>query len=447
MPEQYDVVVAGAGIAGLSLAALLSVEGRYSVLLLESGSAPGGRFRVIEREGYLLDWGVHACLLGSRGAISRVLRRCDSAIRILPAGMAVFRDGKLLPFVGESLISVAEQKVLGGVSLARFGSAALASRWKRSFDITVSGWLERNRSGEDLESVLKALSIGLLATDRYERASSGELFAFFRQVMRRGVAAGYPEGGWGPVLDALLEAVKRSSRCEVRLGTRLERVAVTDNRVEGVTAGGEDIEAGAVVCAFPPQLLAGEVSVDPPLPEEYRRRLSSLEESLGLCIEMGLSAPITKDRRIIFSVDPPALLWAVSNISPAIAPPGKQLLQFFSPLDHKRRGDKAFIEKRTDELITLAGEAYGGTPDEEFKRVMVTTIGAVVPFTGQSRPNRPAISVPGYDGLYIIGDGVNSRGLGGDLAARSAIQAERLLDGYLRGDTPVALGEVEPRGG
>ncbi len=444
MPERYDVIVAGAGIAGLSLAALLSVEGRYSVLLLESGSAPGGRFRVTRRNGYLLDWGVHACLLGSRGAIGKVLRRIDSVIRIRPAGMAIFRYEKLLPFIGESLISVAGQKVLGGASLVRFGSAALASRGKRSFDTTVSGWLERNNSNDDLKTMLESLSIGLLATDQYERASAGELFAFFRQVMRRGVAAGYPEGGWGPVLDALLEAVNRSSRCEVRLGTRLERIAVINNRVESVTAGGQDIEAGAVVCALPPQSLAGEVDIDHPLPEEYRRRLSSLEESVGLCIEMGLSAPITEDKRIIFSVDPPALLWAVSNISPAVAPPGKQLLQFFSPLDQERRCDKAFIEKRTDELIDLAGEAYGGTPEEEFKRVMVTTIGSVVPFAGQSRPHRPGMDVPGYDGLFLIGDGVNCSGLGGDLAARSAIQAERLLDGYLRGDTPVAL---RPRGG
>ncbi|MBU4489172.1 MAG: FAD-dependent oxidoreductase [Actinobacteria bacterium] len=431
MPGRYDVVIAGAGIAGLSLAVLLSTEGRYSVLLLESGSAPGGRFRVVERDGYLLDWGVHACLLGSRGAIGNVLRRCGSPVRIRPAGMAVFRDGRLLPFVGERLLSVLGQKVLKAASLARFGSAALTVRGKPSYDITVSGWLGRNRSGEDLESALKALSIGLLATDRYDRASAGELFAFFRQVMRRGVAAGYPEGGWRPVLDALLETVKRSRRCEIRLNTRLGRVMAPGNRVEGVTAGGEDIEAGAVVCAFPPQSLAGEVNIDPPLPDEYRHRLSSLEESVGLCIEMGLSRPVTGERRIAFSVDPPALLWAVSNASPAVAPPGKQLLQFFSPIDKEKRDDRAFIAKRTGELLELVAEAFGASPDEEFRRVMVTTIGGVVPFAGQSRPHRPGIDVPGYDGLFIIGDGVNAGGLGGDLAARSAIVAEPMVADYL----------------
>lgn len=107
------------------------------------------------------------------------------------------------------------------------------------------------------------------------------------------------------------------------------------------------------------------------------------------------------------------------------------MLQLFSPIDRERRDDKAFIDMRTGELIALADEAYGRTPDEEFKRIMVTTIGSVVPFAGQSRPYRPGIDVPGYDGLYIIGDGVNCSGLGGDLAARSALQARRFLTGYL----------------
>lgn len=436
MPRRYDVVIAGAGIAGLSLAALLANEERHSVLLLEKSETPGGRFNVVERDGYRLDWGVHACLLGSRGAIGKALRRCGSRIHIHPTGMALFLGGRLLPFVGERLTSIVGQKVLKASSLARFGVAALTTRGNSAYEISITEWLQDNRSDEDLESVLKALSIGLLATDRYDRASVGELFSFFRQVARRGVAAGYPEGGWGPVLDTLLESVKRSPRCEVRIESPLEHVVAPGNRVEGVVAGGEAIESRAVVCAFPPQSLAGGVDVEPPLPDEYRRHLSSLEESLGLCIEMGLNRPVTKEKRIIFSVDPPALLWAVSNVSPAVALPGRQLLQFFSPMDRERRGDRSFIELRTAELVDLATEVFGAEPEEDWRRVMVTTIGGVVPFTGQCGPRRPSIEVPGYEGLYIIGDGVNANGLGGDLASRSALVAERMVDDYLSSDFP-----------
>ncbi|MBU4301383.1 MAG: hypothetical protein KKE56_01310, partial [Actinobacteria bacterium] len=174
-----------------------------------------------------------------------------------------------------------------------------------------------------------------------------------------------------------------------------------------------------------------EVDVEPPLPYEYRHRLSSLEESVGLCIEMGLDHPVTGDQRIIFSIEPPALIWAVSNVSPSVAPPGKQLLQFFSPVDRDRRNDQAFIEGRTGELIDLAAQVFGDAPDEEWRRVMVVTISSVVPFAGQSGQRRPSIEVPSCRGLFIIGDGVDARGLGGDLATRSALVAEPMVADYL----------------
>ena len=102
MSRRYDVVIAGAGIAGLSLSALLASQGDRSVLLLEKGSRTGGRFDVVERDGYRLDWGVHACLLGSKGSIAKVMRRCGVNVPIPPVGMALYSGGRLKPFIGNS---------------------------------------------------------------------------------------------------------------------------------------------------------------------------------------------------------------------------------------------------------------------------------------------------------------------------------------------------------
>ena len=172
-------------------------------------------------------------------------------------------------------------------------------------------------------------------------------------------------------------------------------------------------------------MLAGEVEVEPPLADDYRGRLAALEPSAGLCIEMGLGRPVTGDGRIVFSVDPPALIWAVSSISPEVAPAGKQLLQFFSPLDHEQREDRQLVAERETALADLGSRVYGRALDEDWRRVMVTTVGGVVPIVSQSRPHRPAIQVPGYQGLFLIGDGVDAPGLGGDLAARSALMVYR----------------------
>jgi len=50
------VVIIGAGLGGLSAAALLAKEG-YKVTILEKNSQAGGRARVIKEKGFVFDMG------------------------------------------------------------------------------------------------------------------------------------------------------------------------------------------------------------------------------------------------------------------------------------------------------------------------------------------------------------------------------------------------------
>lgn len=56
--EQYDVIVIGSGIGGLSLAALMSKLGKR-VCVLEQHYTAGGFTHSYEREGFEWDVGVH----------------------------------------------------------------------------------------------------------------------------------------------------------------------------------------------------------------------------------------------------------------------------------------------------------------------------------------------------------------------------------------------------
>ena len=56
-----DVVIIGAGLAGLSCAVSLKAAG-LSVILLEASDAPGGRIRTDEVDGFLLDRGFQVML-------------------------------------------------------------------------------------------------------------------------------------------------------------------------------------------------------------------------------------------------------------------------------------------------------------------------------------------------------------------------------------------------
>lgn len=170
---------------------------------MEKDEFPGGRFRVEERDGYALDYGVDACLLGSRRAIGSVLSRCEDSPDILPAGAAIYHRGEVLPFLGNNLLPLAGQKVLRASDLLRFAADSLRARGDASYETSVEQWEASGSPSTALRRVVRSLSVALLPTDRFDRASCGELFAFLRQVMRRMVAMGYPAGGWGKVLGAL----------------------------------------------------------------------------------------------------------------------------------------------------------------------------------------------------------------------------------------------------
>ena len=56
IPKNTDVVVIGAGLAGLAAARRLAIAGR-EVCVIEAGDAPGGRVRTDRIDGLLLDRG------------------------------------------------------------------------------------------------------------------------------------------------------------------------------------------------------------------------------------------------------------------------------------------------------------------------------------------------------------------------------------------------------
>ena len=63
--DRYDVVVVGAGIGGLTAAALLAKRG-LKVLLLEQHYIPGGVCTAIRRKDIAMDVGGQCCLAGAR---------------------------------------------------------------------------------------------------------------------------------------------------------------------------------------------------------------------------------------------------------------------------------------------------------------------------------------------------------------------------------------------
>src|SRR5580704_5748669 len=91
-----DVVIIGAGLAGLSCAVSLEAGGT-SVTLLEAGDAPGGRVRTDRVEGFRLDRGFQV-LLTAYPEAKRLLDYDALQLKKFEPGALVWHSGKFHRF-------------------------------------------------------------------------------------------------------------------------------------------------------------------------------------------------------------------------------------------------------------------------------------------------------------------------------------------------------------
>ena len=91
-----DVVIVGAGLAGLACAARLHERG-HDVLVLEASDAVGGRVRTDEVEGFLLDRGFQV-LLTAYPAARRWFDADDLDLRAFAPGVVVHGGGRVVRF-------------------------------------------------------------------------------------------------------------------------------------------------------------------------------------------------------------------------------------------------------------------------------------------------------------------------------------------------------------
>lgn len=266
--QRADVVVVGAGLAGLSCGFELSSRGR-GVLLLEAGPVVGGRTSSWNADGMVVESGLHR-VLGFYEAFPDLVRRAgidldgivnwEDEVEIrLPdgRGSGVFGAAPLYrPFatLGGLLGNFELLSLLDRITLSAFISAGLLEYF------TCPAGLDRVSVREKAEAagvteaaihnVLIPLTSGLyfLPPERYSA------FAFFSTLgpyLARllTVRVGAFLGGMTAVMAAPIAAAIVRNGGEVRTRAEVTRLLTDGSRVSGVEVAGERIAADHVVLA------------------------------------------------------------------------------------------------------------------------------------------------------------------------------------------------------
>ena len=359
--ESFDVVVVGAGVAGLAVAALLAKDHGKRVLVAERAPWVGGRTlsyvgkgKVVTADGLEMDARAfrkslaHAhCYLGkcdppieeifARGLLDGRtfeagghglfwgnMSRCDALMRHLGVGWNLplnrglgfvkwngegrpteqhqVRKGKPYPWMSEAgYASTLEQ--LGQMSQASFEDMARLMR------TPLQAWLEQRGMHPEAYTYIKVLAASQTAQAEPAMTPTGDFLGYMAiaPAIRMNLVSGSVATADEPGCIAIplqFEQVLRAHGGEVRRGTPVREVLIERGRVTGVRLkAGEDgrdrvVRADRVVCTIPPKYIF-KVLPKAHFPAEYVELLERRFWGAGLLTGWyGMSAPQFPDAGI-----------------------------------------------------------------------------------------------------------------------------------------------------
>ncbi|RJP69165.1 MAG: NAD(P)/FAD-dependent oxidoreductase [Candidatus Abyssobacteria bacterium SURF_17] len=429
-----NVIIIGGGFGGLSAGALLSKSG-IPVTLFESDTVLGGRAKCIEKEGYIVDLGLHANRFGDDGPAARVLKMVGQAITFAhkkDRTSYVYQDGKLIkrPNAIEDFLQTELVPEESRQALLQTVFAMVAEDPADWYEKALLQFVEQHTQDEHVKRFFRLLGFTIIAPD-IETASAGEVISFIKNAQMAKEPLAEPVGGAKQIIDKL-ESVIRSTGGEIKTGTRVERIELQDGKAIGVTAGGRLYTASAIVFTPPIQHLFQFIKKDYFSPD-FVSYAENLEPTSGVSIDFGLRKPVADMEGNIICLDPVVLGSFPSNYDSTLAPAGKQLSTWLMVVPYAEAKKGPTLKNALDSLRDFIRNLYPTFFDNvEWERPLAYLIlDGVHLKVGQTRKDRHSIQSPHVRNLFFVGDTAQGDGCSGDIAFDSATKAAPMIQDYL----------------
>jgi phytoene dehydrogenase-like protein len=388
-PLRTDIVVVGAGLAGLAAAQCAARSG-HRVLVLDP-APPGGRGRTDRRGDVLFNRGPHAVYL--QGPAHRLLTELGVPVAGGPpvsdgAGVLGDRIG-VLPATAASLARTNLLGTRGKIAVARLMTRLPRVTAGRLAGVSFDEWLVNASLPHDARQLVEMLARVASYTNAPSLASADMVVGQMQTAMRHGVR--YVHGGWQTLADALAA------------GLTIERGAVSCIRHDGGEVIVERVDGSLVVGT------ACVVAVG--TPEVTAALLGRPAFDIGPSVEascLDLATSVSARPGLLLGVDSP--LYLSNHCPPArLAPEGVGVVHVAHYLAPGERLDPHAERALLMRHAERAGLTAEHILDSRYLHRM-TVVGGMATASRGGLPGRPHVHETGMPDVFIAGDWVGPTG-------------------------------------
>lgn len=243
-----DVLVIGAGAAGLSAARILLKAGK-SVMILEARGRIGGRIHTINGEGF--SFPVEAGAEFMHGD--------------LPFTKALMKESNVSYFAGNGRAwNVQFNKLSEGDLFHDDWEMLVGKLQELDHDMTIGKFLETHFSEPKYKSLTDSVRKFVEGYDAADIHKASAL-ALKEEWNNENIQGYRPEGGYTQLMDFLLAEIEKR-KGKLVLSAVVKKIVWKENDVEVITTKGERFKAGNVLISVPAAVLKkGLIEFDPPL--------------------------------------------------------------------------------------------------------------------------------------------------------------------------------------
>jgi phytoene dehydrogenase-like protein len=388
-----EVIIVGAGIAGLCCARKLSEVG-IRPLLLEASGAVGGRVQTDLVDGFLLDRGFQV-LLTAYPEAQEVLDYDRLDLRLFMPGALVW-TGRRMERVADPLRCPSQLWATLRASIGTLGDKLRMARLRRA----VRRGLGEERSTEQAlrdfgfsERMIETLFrpwFGGVFLDRSLSASSRSFEFTFRMFSTGDTAV--PAGGMAAIPGQIAEGLPEGT---IRLRASVDTLTDRGVRLEG----GEELTARAVVIATEAPTAARLLDAPAPAAGQGVRT-----------VFFDAPEPPVRDPILVLDgtgIGPVNDLCVMSEVSGAYAPPGRALVSA-SVLDHVQLDGDELTRAVKEQVSEWFGESV-----REWRHLRTVHVRHALP---SQAPGTESMASP-REGVYVCGDHCDRASLQGAMVS------------------------------